>query len=148
MLKCGLSSDSQHSICTMRKGNCIPGLSSACRRCGVEENRLEVLQEKLWPKEQIMEPQNGLGRKGPRGSSISTPALGHLSGFTLKTMDMLHVVSEWECLLLEQEHPGMQQRGFSIGMIGIERGLMFNTVRKARMEHVEFGFSVIKENKQ
>lgn len=42
----------------------------------------------------------------------------------------------------------MQQRGFSIGMIGIERGLMFNTVRKARMEHVEFGFSVIKENKQ
>lgn len=31
-LRCGLNSHSQHSICTMREGNYVSGLSSACRK--------------------------------------------------------------------------------------------------------------------
>lgn len=33
LLKCGLHSLSQHSICVVREGNYLSGLSSACRRC-------------------------------------------------------------------------------------------------------------------
>lgn len=57
----------------------------------MEEDRLEVLQKKLWPKEQMMEPQNSLGWQGCLRSFISTPALVHLSGFTLETLGVLHV---------------------------------------------------------
>lgn len=37
---------------------------------------------------------------------------------------------------------------YSLGMTGIKGSLMFNMVKKGGKQHVEFGFSVIKENKQ
>lgn len=37
---------------------------------------------------------------------------------------------------------------YSLRMIGIKESLMFNMAKKGEQQHVEFGFSVIKENTQ
>lgn len=114
----------------------------------MEEDRLESLQEKLWPKEQMMEPQRVWA-----GRDVRDHLLPLLPWCTSLDSPWKHLACGIRVGMLVIKAGALRDaaKGFkwSLGVIGI-KGIksMLNAVKKGRKPHVEFGFSVIKENKQ